>query len=142
MNEIPFFVGLGTIKKDDFLKRSRRGFYDYDITTWANKHLPKTGTKMLSWKQHNYYLDVDYLSAVQTLGPFDFSKVRDAGSFHKYIQSYGITHLLYSNSSWTREGKIEQALANWVKELAQTGKIKLLKQGNRAAIFALEPGKM
>jgi hypothetical protein len=142
MNEIPFFVGLGTIKKDEFLTKTRRGLYDYDITTWANKHLPKTSSKILSWKQHNYYLDVDYLSAVQTLGPFDFSKIRDADSFHKYIQSYGITHLLYSNYSWTREGETEQILTNWVKELAQTGKIKLLKRGNTAAIFALEQGNM
>ena len=137
INEIQFFVGLGSIQKEEFLKRVYKGLYDYDITSWANKHLPE-GSKILSWKQHNYYLDIDYISAAPTLGPFDFSNISDADSFCKYIQDYGITHLLYSGAPWTREGKIEKSLSTWVRELAQTGKIKLLKQGDKAVIFEIK----
>lgn len=137
INEIQFFVGLGSIQKEEFLKRVYKGLYDYDITSWANKHLPE-GSKILSWKQHNYYLDIDYISAAPTLGPFDFSNISDADSFCKYIQDYGITHLLYSGAPWTREGKIEKSLSAWVSELAQTGKIKLLKRGDKAVIFEIK----
>lgn len=138
MNEIQFFVGLGAIEKEKFLKRVYGGLYDYDLTSWANKHLPE-GSRILSWKRHNYFLDADYLCVVPTLGPLDFSEIRDADSFYKYIRAYGITHLLYSSSPWTREGKTERSLTTWVMELAQKGKIKLLKQGaSKAAIYSLE----
>ncbi|MGR3309217.1 MAG: ArnT family glycosyltransferase, partial [Candidatus Brocadiales bacterium] len=138
MNEIQLFVGLGSVGKEEFLTKTYRGLYDYDITSWVNKHLPKAGSKILSWKRYNYYLDIDYMCAVPTLGPFDFSEVHDADSFYKYIQGYGITHLFYSSYPWTREGKIEQSLTTWVRELAQTKKIKLLKRGDKAVIYVLE----
>jgi hypothetical protein len=104
---------------------------------WANENLPQDA-KVLTWYLHAYYLEREYQRVNPAWqGVLDFSKIKDAPTFLRSIKELGITHLLYQTPGCYIVLHAQKLIERCVTELIESGRVIMLKDVGKFAIYSL-----